>query len=178
MVQGCCRKAFLFARLFCARAGINLFTVMIISDGSKVLNEDWRGVSCLNLARYARCEELVHILEAIPKRDPQRDLERKRLGNINIICKAKPDLGIRQLFLHRILIYNIAEFRGNVPHFLQEHRDIMWFMQQLKESKEERATMKLVVLGNGRIGKSTLVNYLRFCSASSVKVCRNLTAMK
>ncbi len=43
-----------------------------------------------------------------------------------------------------------------------------------KEKRKQTPTVKLIVLGKGQIGKTTLVNYLKYCNESSVKVSNYL----
>lgn len=48
--------------------------------------------------------------------------------------------------------------------------DIVDFLQQILLGHEERRTMKVVVLGHGQIGKSTLVNFLKHKNKPLLKV--------
>lgn len=51
--------------------------------------------------------------------------------------------------------------------FVEEITD---FLQQLLQGHEERRTMKVIVLGHGNIGKSTLVNFLKYKNKSLLMV--------
>jgi GTP-binding protein EngB required for normal cell division len=51
-----------------------------------------------------------------------------------------------------------------------KHDDIKAFMQGLYEESERQSTMKLVVLGKGQIGKSTLINFLQYCNICFLKI--------
>lgn len=42
-----------------------------------------------------------------------------------------------------------------------EEKDISHFLEQFLQGHANRATMKVVILGHGQIGKSTLVNFLK-----------------
>lgn len=50
--------------------------------------------------------------------------------------------------------------RNSVPFQTPVH-EIESFLKEMIENSEQWKTMKLVVLGNGRIGKSTLLHRLR-----------------
>lgn len=50
--------------------------------------------------------------------------------------------------------------RNSIPQHLQDN-DIKEFLSQLMKSGEEFRAMKLVVLGNGRIGKTTLLHTIK-----------------
>lgn len=56
-----------------------------------------------------------------------------------------------------------------------QYDDIQAFVKGLCDGHEDRAIMKLVVLGKGQIGKSTLVNYLKHVSKSQLKVFQALS---
>lgn len=62
---------------------------------------------------------------------------------------------------------NIEQFVDNIPNDLVEENAIRNFLWRLLDGNEERRTMKMVILGHGQIGKSTLVNYLKYCATSS-----------
>lgn len=66
-------------------------------------------------------------------------------------------------------------YRNRIPPEIMEEEDINAFVSELSKGNSERTTMKLVVLGNGQIGKSTLVNFLKhenkYHNKSQIKVC-------
>eukprot|EP00026_Physarum_polycephalum_P001439 Phypoly_transcript_01440.p1 GENE.Phypoly_transcript_01440~~Phypoly_transcript_01440.p1 ORF type:complete len:1130 (-),score=207.03 Phypoly_transcript_01440:9-3374(-) len=51
--------------------------------------------------------------------------------------------------------------RNSIPHHLTKDRDVRAFVTELMKSSEELRAMKLVVLGNGRIGKTTLLHAMQ-----------------
>lgn len=77
---------------------------------------------------------------------------------------------MQYIYMEYKLIYSIEGFRAHIPESLFREDDIRSFVTGLKEGYEERAIVKLVVLGNGQIGKSTLVNYFRHCNKSWLEV--------
>lgn len=48
--------------------------------------------------------------------------------------------------------------------------DIENLITEYLQDAKERARIKLVILGNGQIGKSTLINYFKHLNLSRVKV--------
>jgi hypothetical protein len=48
--------------------------------------------------------------------------------------------------------------------------EILDFCKSLSGGYEERYTVKLVVLGQGQIGKSTLVNFFKHCNEAQATV--------
>lgn len=51
--------------------------------------------------------------------------------------------------------------RNSIPRNLYEEKDIRQFVSALMSNSEEFRAMKLVVLGNGKIGKTTLLRALK-----------------
>ena len=98
----------------------------------------------------------------------------KRSINLNKLCALQPDAGIIYIS------YNITatckadeilvDFRQLVPENMSEYSDISAFVYGLREGRVDRAAMRLVVLGNGQIGKTTLVNYLHHLNKPQLQV--------
>jgi hypothetical protein len=53
------------------------------------------------------------------------------------------------------------QYRNSIPRDLREESQIASFVSQLNSRSEVWRAMKLVTLGHGRIGKTTLLNKLR-----------------
>jgi hypothetical protein len=53
------------------------------------------------------------------------------------------------------------EIRNSVPEYLDTREKMRKFLQELQRDYEEWRAMKLIVLGNGRIGKTTLLHTIR-----------------
>jgi hypothetical protein len=51
--------------------------------------------------------------------------------------------------------------RNSVPQAIQGEKEIQIFIEQLQRKSEVWRSMKLVILGHGRIGKTTLLQSLR-----------------
>ncbi len=61
-----------------------------------------------------------------------------------------------------------AEIHNNT----QEQSDVATYMDEFSKGSEERAKVKLIVLGNGQIGKTTLVSCLKHYNKSNILVIR------
>lgn len=48
-----------------------------------------------------------------------------------------------------------------------DEQTITQLLWELLDGNQQRSTMKMVVLGHGQIGKSTLVNYLKYCTTNT-----------
>jgi hypothetical protein len=51
--------------------------------------------------------------------------------------------------------------RNSVPQSLELEEDIQAFLKELMSGSKDLRTMKLIVLGDGRIGKTTLLNAMK-----------------
>jgi hypothetical protein len=51
--------------------------------------------------------------------------------------------------------------RDSIPHHLDNSKQIYEFLEALTAGSEPLRSMKLVVLGNGQIGKTTLINAMK-----------------
>jgi hypothetical protein len=51
--------------------------------------------------------------------------------------------------------------RNSIPQSLEQEEDIRAFLKELMEGSKDLRTMKLIVLGDGRIGKTTLLNAMK-----------------
>ena len=64
----------------------------------------------------------------------------------------------------------LVQFFDSIPPSMQSAADILHFYESFKGGYEEKSTAKLVVLGKGQIGKTTLVNSLKYYHKAQVKV--------
>lgn len=93
-----------------------------------------------------------------------------RLANLNAVCKEM-NAGNYVHLDNSLLTLNIAErWRLYVPEHLIEEYDIHIFLQEFMKGHQPRQKMKLVVLGKGRIGKTTLVHFLKHRNKSYAAV--------
>lgn len=74
------------------------------------------------------------------------NLEEKWYTRCNRICNS---LGVG------------LEFRNSIPRSMENVEDIKTFVEQLMVNSSEWRAMKLIVLGHGRIGKTTMLSTLR-----------------
>jgi hypothetical protein len=51
--------------------------------------------------------------------------------------------------------------RDSIPEFLTNKEEIIRFLEELQKSSEEWRVMKLIILGNGQIGKTTFVQFIK-----------------
>lgn len=64
-----------------------------------------------------------------------------------------------------------SQAQGNsIPHNMKKE-DIPQFLADLQKSSEELRAMKLMVLGDGRIGKTTLLNAMKRILGEKHQVC-------
>lgn len=90
---------------------------------------------------------------------------------INRLCI---ELGAGLYFSFHHLIFcakfsSLEKFRAAVPVNLIHEEDIRTFLREVALGMVERRKIKLVVLGKEQIGKTTLVNFLRYCNQQSVR---------
>jgi polynucleotide 5'-kinase involved in rRNA processing len=77
------------------------------------------------------------------------------------------------LFLNLINrnIFTAKEQRNSVPLNIDK-KDIRGFIEDLVKNSEEWRAMKLVVLGNGQIGKTTMLKVLKEIVTESTVLCK------
>ena len=61
-------------------------------------------------------------------------------------------------------------FRSSIPDTIVLQDEILELCKNLSEGYEEQSSIKLIVLGHGRIGKSTLVHFFQHLNNTAVKV--------
>jgi hypothetical protein len=59
------------------------------------------------------------------------------------------------------------KYRNSIPRSLRNENEIRAFVEELKANSSEWRAMKLVTLGHGRIGKTTLLSRMRSLIDSS-----------
>jgi GTPase SAR1 family protein len=64
----------------------------------------------------------------------------------------------------------VAPFLKSIPINMHSSDEILDFCESLSGGYEERSIVKLVVLGKGGIGKSTLVNFFKHCNKALATV--------
>jgi hypothetical protein len=64
----------------------------------------------------------------------------------------------------------VAPFLKSVPINMHSSDEIFDFCESLRGGFEEQSIIKLVVLGKGQIGKSTLVNFFKHCNKAQATV--------
>ncbi len=71
------------------------------------------------------------------------------------------------------MTYNISDkiHRNSVPRRYMSKEDMKEYLKQLMAEGEQWKAIKMVVLGNGRIGKTTLLHSIRQLLTSSQLVC-------
>lgn len=71
---------------------------------------------------------------------------------------------VRKYSLVIVLILLLAvsdTIRAAVPDYIFLYDDIIHIISEFLEAAVERTRIKLVILGNGQIGKSTLLNFFK-----------------
>src|SRR5271163_3222238 len=90
----------------------------------------------------------------------------EEVGNYGVIFKPVTWFATRNKICNSLGAGTLL--RNSIPQRLEKDEDIRAFVRELMESSEELRAMKLVVLGHGRIGKTTLLQAMKHILHSSI----------